>query len=218
MQKFLFAQNLAGRGGGRCEKGGDVVGELPQKITEKEVKKMGKAVLLDALKRLNSVELKVLEITIEQLGKGTARLDYVAIARGGNVAAGGQLQCQKVCLGGIARVAWRTRFFRAGWYHGTGIAAAKMQAAVRICVKKGRSGFEPARRFSHRELFRRREGKRRYTVANTAYNFIARFSSPSFGGSASQKTAGLIHHTERGATDNDEPQRKRRCEKHGKRF
>lgn len=41
---------------------------------------MGKAVLLDALKRLNSVELKVLEITIEQLGKGTARLDYVAIA------------------------------------------------------------------------------------------------------------------------------------------
>ena len=32
------------------------------------------------------------------------------------------------------------------------------------------------------------------------------------------KTAGLIHHTERGATDNDEPQQKRRCEKHGKRF
>ena len=81
MQKFLFAQNLAGRGGGRCENGGDVAGELPQKITEKEVKKMGKAVLLDALKRLNSVELKVLEMAIEQLGKGTARLDYVAIAR-----------------------------------------------------------------------------------------------------------------------------------------
>lgn len=63
------------------ENGGDVARELPQKITEKEVKEMGNAVLLDALKRLNSVELKVLEMVIEQLGKGTARLDYVAIAR-----------------------------------------------------------------------------------------------------------------------------------------
>lgn len=42
---------------------------------------MGKAVFLPALDKLNRVELKVLALAIERLGKGTARLDYVEIAR-----------------------------------------------------------------------------------------------------------------------------------------
>lgn len=43
---------------------------------------MGKAVLLEAFGKTDSVELKVLEKAIEQLGEGrTARLDYSEIAR-----------------------------------------------------------------------------------------------------------------------------------------
>lgn len=42
---------------------------------------MGKAVLLEALHKLDKVELRVLETAIEQLGRGTARLDYTEIAR-----------------------------------------------------------------------------------------------------------------------------------------
>ena len=51
---------------------------------------MGKAVLLAAFGKTDSVEFKVLEKAIEQIGEGrTARLDYSAIAR----AAGTSRQC-----------------------------------------------------------------------------------------------------------------------------
>lgn len=42
---------------------------------------MGKAVLLSALQKLDKVELWVLQAAVEQLGCGTARLDFDAVAR-----------------------------------------------------------------------------------------------------------------------------------------
>lgn len=62
-----------------------------QKYHKKEVGNV-KAIQIEALRKLDSIELKVLETAAEQLGGNVARLGlYGDRPRGGNVAPGGQL-------------------------------------------------------------------------------------------------------------------------------
>lgn len=129
-----------------------------------------KAIQIEALRKLDSIELKVLETAAEQLGGNVARLDYTEIARAvGTSRQAVSYNIKKLVAAGLLRSEGVLRLFRArgGFLSRYSRPAGKIprRLSASIGVRISRRRFEAAGQNSHGECSSVNKGKKEVHTA-----------------------------------------------------